>query len=774
MVFKPGIAYWQRLTLFAVALVGVAGFLAAISPAQPASAASTAIKSLATSSSKTLQTRWYSLRGYGSIRNEVYWPQRSDNCGGAGTKVSPWQPSLTGVFNGNIFNQSSNCFDRYSDAGTTANGGAWIQPLAQGSWSIGGPGPGWQNFAYPSFSTVMNNCGGLIGGGAAGIWGHNNIDPTDQFYSSGPIGSGGGSVAGLYNQRYAGAPQAIKLYSNGVTLVRDSFNLSALDMSRLGQGTTSLTLQAYADDWLRVYVNGVPAQYSVTSVGFVQLDLNADKSLLHAGTNWLGVMVADKGVFDTVDPGGRGAGACYNLEYQYDQDFSLSPNVAPSVFENGVFKGTTTAQVGDQIQFKYTVFNNSPGSTSGPVGCTVYANEYSGSHIIPTPADKGPVDGPATAAMQGQCNAIIGPNGMVTYTELVSVVGSDSGRTICRSLYVSPTSFSGGTGSREACVSVTVTPYFQVSGGDISAGPGFGDSCTEGTANIESWNQNTTNAPNYFGGSSVFGALATGSIKNFVSGLGLSGGAAAGSGHGLSFANASNGQTNSPANANYGGGFDYGSSGVASVPCIKDYYGTKTAGANPISGPITNAVFNGLANNKSYAVTPDVNGTVTLGDPAHTPIRVAPGTTVTLYVQGNVYIDSNILYNTYGLTTVPRFNLYVQGSIYIDPNVTEIHGVYVAQKSSSGSYKGDIVTCAANPADSSEPYNTCKKQLLVAGAMAAEGHMRLTRTYGNLDAVPGTPAAPAEIFQYSPEVWLNSPPLTGLSTKTYTSLPPVL
>jgi len=96
MVFKSGVQRLQRLALFVVMTIGVAGFLAAISPTQTASAA-TVIQNLATSSSSTLQTRWYSLRGYGSIRNEVYWPQRSDNCGGGGDKISPWQPSIVGL-----------------------------------------------------------------------------------------------------------------------------------------------------------------------------------------------------------------------------------------------------------------------------------------------------------------------------------------------------------------------------------------------------------------------------------------------------------------------------------------------------------------------------------------------------------------------------------------------------------------------------------------------------------------------------------------------------
>ncbi|HSX06144.1 MAG TPA: hypothetical protein VLG92_00300 [Candidatus Saccharimonadia bacterium] len=768
--FTVKVQRWRRLTFLLMTVGQITGILVVALPARLASAAS-ATKVIKNSSSPSVQTRWYTLRGYGNLnRNtDVYWPSRNDNCGGGGWKISPWQPEYQFSYSGNDINQSSNCADRYTDAGTTANGGAWIQPHGDGDWSEGVQTIGWNYNPPQSYSTVMGGCSGLSGGAAKGIWGsggYDGRDTTDQFYTTGNMGSMGGIVNGLYTDLYPGRPRGagntLNLYSNGVTLVRDNFDLTAADIANIDQPGAHFLFQGYADDWLQVYINGTAAASSQHTTNGVLLDLATVKGSLHVGTNWLGVMVADKAVFANSDPGGRGAGVCYDLQYQYTPDFSLVAGVKATPFENGVAVGGTTAQIGDQIQFTYTVFNNSPGATLGPVGCTIYANKYNGSHGVPTPADTGPVDGPETAIMQGQCNAIIGPNGTVTVTETISVVAGDSGGTICRSLYVSPTSMSGGTSSAEACVSVPYRPYFTVLGGDISAGPGFGNgSCTEGAAAIESWNDNTSSVPNYFGGSSVYGALATGSITNFVSGLGLSGAPGAQSGRGLSFANANNGQPNSP--PNYGGGF-----GAGSVPCIKDYYGTKAgSGATTINGPITAAKFNTLATNHSYIVTPDATGTVTLG-----AIAVAPGAIVTLYVQGNAYINGNIVYSNYTLDTVPRFNLYVQGSIYINPNVTELHGAYIAQQ--SGSYKGDIITCAANPADISESYNTCKKQLLVVGSMAAEGHIRLTRTYGNLEPAPGIPAAPAEIFQYSPELWLAAPPLTNLPIKTYTSLPPVL
>jgi hypothetical protein len=321
---------------------------------------------------------------------------------------------------------------------------------------------------------------------------------------------------------------------------------------------------------------------------------------------------------------------------------------------------------------------------------------------------------------------------------------------------------------------VAYSPYFSVVAGDIAAGPGFGNgSCSETSANIESWNNNATDAPNYFGGGSELGALATGDITNFVSGLGLVGNASPpvpasflappNSGHSLSFANSNNGEANAP--NNYGGN-------AGTLTCVDDYFGTEDA-ANPTVQPsvITNGLMNTL--NGVYSSDPDpALGYVTLGNAGHTPISITAGKQITLYVSGDVYIESNIVYS-YNTLDIPRFNLYVSGNIYIDPAVTELHGVYIAQK--SGSEPGDITTCAT-PTSTSEPYATCTKKLLVVGSMAAEGNLRLSRTHGNLSAVgaTGVPAEPAEVFEYSPEMWMSAPALTSLNVKSYTSLPPVL
>lgn len=760
----------RRLFMSGLIVAGMAA-VAIVMPARQASAA-TVIQNIATSSSGSMQTRWYSLRGYGAMPKwDVDWPLRSDGCspGSTAYKISPWQPAYGFIYNGNTMNLSSPCIDRYSDAGTTANGGAWIHANAQGGWAMPGAPQtvNWQRGGYRSWSNVMAGCGSLPGGGAASIWGQPGPDTSDQMYSSGVIGTVPGFALGLYYDQYPrGSAQATKLYSNGVTLIRDSFNLSATDLTRIGQGSTKLLLQAYADDWLRVYINGVALNaYSTSTAGEVQLDLTAYKNLLVSGTNWLGVMVADKGVFDTVDPGGRAAGVCYNLQYQYNQlpSYNLQPGVGATIYENGSPTSNPYAQVGDQIRYTYTVFNNSAGPTVGPANCTIYANEYSGSHSKQSPADTGPIDGPETAAMQAQCNPIIGPFGTVTLTENVSVTGSDVNKTICRSLYVTPTTSSGGTASDEACVPVASLPYLRVFGGDISAGNGFtntNNTCTSSNSAIISWNQR--GQPFYPGAGAQYAAMALNSIIDFASAQGtVAAGANAPSD--LSFANSSITSTDKAAGT-FGRSF-------GTVPCTTDYYGTP-----PPTQPASTNV--GAMTGPAYSSNTGLNGLSG---------AVATGQRTVVYVQGDVYISNNIVYansGTWNYGNIPLFELIVKGNIYIGRNVRQLDGVYIAQP--NGASGGTIYTCATGlgaPVDPTNPtfYSLCNTQLIVNGSFVSS-QIRLLRTFGTLSSSTAGESATAssagEVFNFNPTLWIAQPSSTpnGLSNSynAITDLPPVL
>ncbi|MFZ1249573.1 MAG: hypothetical protein WAQ24_04600 [Candidatus Saccharimonadales bacterium] len=286
-------------------------------------------------------------------------------------------------------------------------------------------------------------------------------------------------------------------------------------------------------------------------------------------------------------------------------------------------------------------------------------------------------------------------------------------------------------------------PYFTVTGGDILSG---GD--------IQSWNQDSGT---YAGAGSQLAALATGNIKNFVTGFGLSGGAAANSGSGLAFANTTK------AGTTYGGGY--------SVPTF----------VPTVTGPTI--ALPGSVIDLSTLMT----GTYTYAGNVVLHGQVPQGQNITLVLtSGSVFIDGNITYAPYtNFVQMPRLTVIVQnGNVGVAPNVTEIHGVFYAGRTTpTDNTKGNFYSCATD-ADTTvnlgtpTAYATCNSQLTVYGAVATANKLILSRTYGNVAAAPGVLAQPAEVFYYSPELWLAPPDAaTGgapIKPSSYLSLPPVL
>jgi hypothetical protein len=357
------------------------------------------------------------------------------------------------------------------------------------------------------------------------------------------------------------------------------------------------------------------------------------------------------------------------------------------------------------------------------------------------------VGGSASPAGVGTLTAAVGlgPTGNVgTYTITYGITGA-----------ASPVTCNGS-------FKVALRPYVSVLGGDVAAGAGFGTGCSGASATIKSWNVNTNILPNYYGAGSQVGAWATGNITDFVSGIGLSGvgGAVSNGGYGLSFGNTSNTSGNG-----FGGNF-----GTNSIPCMYDYYGSKV-GTPPSIGSTTVGSFASVNAGTYQAPVDAVTGAFTLGGSGD--MILSSGKQITIYLSGNLYIKNNILYNYATIANIPRLNVYVSGNIYIDPNVTEIHGVYVAQKTLAGTH-GIVNTCNPGTVTAPQPYGVCNKQLRVVGSMISQAAIRLTRTYGNLTTVSGATNQPAEIFQYSPELWMAAPSGSGFDYQSYTTLPPVL
>lgn len=316
----------------------------------------------------------------------------------------------------------------------------------------------------------------------------------------------------------------------------------------------------------------------------------------------------------------------------------------------------------------------------------------------------------------------------------------------------------GGNGSTSnngipeppAIFPVTNKPYFQVNGGDVSAGAGMGTGAAgvdcamndNPKAGIVSWNRGAAGA--YGGAGTQYAALALNYLQGF----------ATGKGSGLVPSGVSFGNTGGTANqvdlaqGLYGGEF-------GSAACTADYFANA---GTPLPGPQT------------------IGATV-----------LAKGERRTIYVDGNVYITGNITFGpagvgyTYANTSeIPSFSLVVKGNIYIAPGVTQLDGFYIAQPSNGTATNGIIYTCAPsgfgtnalNVLTSTLQAN-CNTALTVNGAFVAR-QIWLLRTAGTVTTTA------AETFNYVPELWLSAPfgnglsPVSGDDYDAITSLPPVL
>jgi len=308
-------------------------------------------------------------------------------------------------------------------------------------------------------------------------------------------------------------------------------------------------------------------------------------------------------------------------------------------------------------------------------------------------------------------------------------------------------------------------PYFNVVGGDVSAGAGFknGLECADpiGDAGVKGWIRGNGS---YYGAGSQLAALALGRIVDFATAVDGQGNPSA-----PTTANNSMGNNLTFANASVSGQL-----GDNALPCMPDYYTGVEARAEDKPGNllILNPLFFALNNGNTFKYSGNLNLSSVLGS-------IPAGRQITIIVDGDVSISTNIDYAAYSdPLQIPRFTLIAKGNIYVGRFVTELHGVYIAQ-GGGVTNKGIFNTCSdAFSPITANPYNDCNRKLTIYGAVAAE-RIKLQRTYGSLNASSGAPAEPAESFVYSPELWLSNEPVTGIggSAQPYdaiTTLPPTL
>lgn len=360
-----------------------------------------------------------------------------------------------------------------------------------------------------------------------------------------------------------------------------------------------------------------------------------------------------------------------------------------------------------------------------------------------------------------------GPVGVTDTTNPVSVTFPGIGPTGQTGQWIVEWTYAGTGGSQvcggladtDARLNVANQPYLKVYGGDVSAGTtamssGGAQVCSDANndAGVYSWNNRAPGG--YSGAGAQYAVMALSQVLDFASSA-----STAGKPSGLAFANTGldAGTQYDPANGLFGGYF-----GGTTVEC------NFTGDDNPtqLSGSQTLSNTSGL-----------------IGGP------IGVGTSKVIYVTGDVYINGNITYSGYAgswnsPSDIPYFKLVVLGgNIYINPSVTQLDGVYVAEQDDSGA-GGTIYTCATGLGLPADPLafttfgSTCRTKLTVNGAFAAQQiqFLRTIGTVGNSGADTRLSNNAAEVFNYSPEVWLprNSGISIGSKYDAITGLPPVL
>ena len=304
-------------------------------------------------------------------------------------------------------------------------------------------------------------------------------------------------------------------------------------------------------------------------------------------------------------------------------------------------------------------------------------------------------------------------------------------------------------------VKTSALPYMKVYGGDVIAGGGFGSgACTSTTGTILALGR----TGGFRGSSAQFGVTALKNIKGFYSASQRT--AAPIAAKGLTFSNTVGDPT-------YGGAFS--NAGV----CIPNYYDSTQEPLLPAKAPLTGAFSRGL----SRYVLP-ANTTIT-------SMTIPKGSQVAVYVNGNAYINGNVLFDASARTSrtdIPYFSLIAKGNIYIAPNVSRLDGVYIAQPNNFlAPTNGRIYTCAPGFGiySAAQLATACDDSpLAVNGALVAQ-QVRFLRTLNTLKEstsreVPNfsdgsrtsANTKAAEVINYSPEIYLAPSPLKNPNSTT--------
>ena len=239
---------------------------------------------------------------------------------------------------------------------------------------------------------------------------------------------------------------------------------------------------------------------------------------------------------------------------------------------------------------------------------------------------------------------------------------------------------------------------------------------------------------------------------------------------------------------------DIGGNLSGEAPCMPDYfYQTQY----PTDSPITEDYLSTNIN-QGQLISNNGKQLIRNGNLSTNPIPNFQGR-VTLYVKGDLYIDRDITYKSYTtVAEIPNLTFVVLGNIYINPGVTTLDGTYIAQPLANGT-KGRIYTCAtglgSQITSAITVYSTCSGgyggvpgdagfgKLTFNGSVIAQ-KVILNRAVNTLSnsrfKETASDSQGAEIFNFSPEIYLSPPifkPTSTITSGDYDAiaiLPPIL
>ncbi len=313
----------KRVMAFFAAVLVLLSICVGVLPPQ-ARAQAPGVTTIADSTPANNTAEHYTLLEYRALAGDISWPLRTDCRPPFGSplyKTLPWLPGDTSAgINGNNFTASGSCsegngdYDYHSEGGWAS--GAWLEPYVLG-WADDGvnvtlPGPPYTTTNNTSVlcngqlpcSSKLNSCS-TSGINAPILWANRNQDDTD--YSNAMFAANGLNVVDEDGDIVRNPD---RLESHGVSIFRNNFNLTQTQLTAINAAT--FRLEAVADDWLRMYINGIlVTEQTDSAVGITIDDIPANvKSALRVGQNNIAFQIIDKASWDEV---ARGAGFCYAL-----------------------------------------------------------------------------------------------------------------------------------------------------------------------------------------------------------------------------------------------------------------------------------------------------------------------------------------------------------------------------------------------------------------------------------------------------------------------------